>query len=150
MIDKTRTAAKDTVIVLAELFPKCFALFEQRRKPLKIGIREDVIAALNGAASPKEISLALAIYCGNWCYLKACKEGAPRIGLDGAVAGQVTADEAANAKQRLTQQLQRNGNGKNGNSRAATDTLPIDNTKPKRLGLRDLRAAAQARRTTAV
>jgi ProP effector len=105
MNNRSSNPARDTVVALAELFPACFVMFQQRRRPLKIGIRDDVIAALNGAITPKEASLALAIYCGNHGYLKACcKAGAPRIDLQGGVAGQVTAEEAANAKQRLAQQ----------------------------------------------
>jgi len=53
------------------------------------------VNTLAGAITAKETSLALAIYCGNHGYLKACcKAGAPRIDLQGGVAGQVTADEA--------------------------------------------------------
>ena len=58
-------------------------MLQERRKPLKVGVRDDVIAALNGAVTDKEVSLALRIYCGNVGYLKACTEGAERIGLNG-------------------------------------------------------------------
>jgi sRNA-binding protein len=97
--------AHDTIVALAELFPQCFVVFQGSRKPLKIGIREDLIAAMAGAVSGKEAGLALAIYCGNHGYLKACiKVGTPRIDLAGNVCGSVSAEEAANAKQRLAQQ----------------------------------------------
>ena len=60
--------------------------------------------ALAGAITAKEASLALAIYCGNYGYLKACcKAGAPRIDLNGNVAGSVSAEEAHNANKRLAQ-----------------------------------------------
>ena len=104
------------------------------------------MAALAGAATAQELGFALKIYTSNSGYLRACKEGTPRIGLDGEAAGQVTADEAANAKQRLAQQRQHNSSGKSGIGRAVSiDTTHVD-TKPKRLGLSDLRTAAQARR----
>jgi sRNA-binding protein len=31
------TAAQNTITVLADLFPACFAVFQERRKPLKVG-----------------------------------------------------------------------------------------------------------------
>jgi sRNA-binding protein len=97
--------AHDTIVALADLFPACFVVFQGSRKPLKLGIREDLIATMAGAITAKEASLALAIYCGNRCYLKACcKAGAARIDLSGNVVGSVSAEEAANAKQRLAQQ----------------------------------------------
>jgi sRNA-binding protein len=96
--------ARDTIVALAELFPQCFAVFQGHRRPLKIGIHADVVNALASAITAKEASLALAIYCGNHGYLKACcKVGAARIDLNGNVAGSVSAEEADNAKQRLAQ-----------------------------------------------
>jgi hypothetical protein len=32
----------DTIVVLANLFPACFSVFQQRWKPLKVSIRDDV------------------------------------------------------------------------------------------------------------
>src|SRR5262249_34916946 len=34
------------IALLAERWPKCFAVYEQRRRPLKIGIDADIMAAL--------------------------------------------------------------------------------------------------------
>jgi sRNA-binding protein len=133
-------AAQRTIEVLAGLFPACFAVFQERRKPLKLGIREEVIAALAGAAAPKEIALALRFYTANTCYLKACVEGAERVGLDDKASGQVSAGEADNAKQRLQQR--RRSNAARPRPTARVDTTPI---KP-RLSLADLRKAAKKRR----
>jgi ProP effector len=132
--------AHDTIIVLADLFPKCFAVFQGRRSPLKVGIRDDVLAALNGAITAKEAGFALKIYTSNADYLKACKEGAPRIDLKGEVAGHVTADEASNARQRLAQMRPKRAR----RQAAAIKAKPT----PHRLGLADLRAAARARRAS--
>ena len=71
--------AHDTIVVLANLFPACFFVVQHRRKPLKVGIRDDVLAVLNGAIPAKETGFALKIYTSNYYYLKACKEGAPRV-----------------------------------------------------------------------
>ena len=134
-----------TIEALANLFPACFSIFQGRRKPLKIGIREDLIAALTGAITAKEASLALAIYCGNHGYLKACcKAGALRIDLNGNVACSVSTEEAANARERLAAQCDRQARRK----AAKTKTKPAP-AAPRRLGLADLRAAAKARQAVA-
>jgi sRNA-binding protein len=31
-------------MLLAQLYPACFAVYEARRRPLKVGIRDDIIA----------------------------------------------------------------------------------------------------------
>jgi ProP effector len=131
------TAAQNTITALADLYPACFAVFQERRKPLKVGLREEVIAALAGAATPKEIALALRMYCGNVGYLKACIEGAERVGLDGKASGQVSAEEADHAKQRLQQRRRSNGARPR-----RVDTAPIT----PRITLSGLRKAAHARR----
>jgi ProP effector len=144
--DKKYTAAQNTITALADLYPACFAVFQERRKPLKLGIRDEIIAALAGAATPQEIARALRRYCGNVGYLKASVEGASRIGLNGEVVGQVSAEEASNARQRLQQlqkrQQRRRSNGAHPQRPARVETTPI---RP-RLSLAGLRQAAQARR----
>jgi ProP effector len=134
------TAAQNTIAVLADLFPACFAIFEQRRRPLKLKIPVDVLVALAGAITPKELAAAMRFYCANSGYLKACTEGTPRIDLNGEAAGTVSAEEADNAKRRLQQR--RRSNGARPARAVSVDTTP---TKP-RLSLADLRKAAQARR----
>jgi hypothetical protein len=49
------------IAVLAEMFPKCFSVYEGRRRPLKIGIHRDIGAALDGAVTPAELHRALGI-----------------------------------------------------------------------------------------
>jgi sRNA-binding protein len=38
-----------TIELLCERFPRAFILFQQKRQPLKIGIRDDLVAALGDA-----------------------------------------------------------------------------------------------------
>jgi ProQ/FINO family len=38
-------AATAAIVRLAELYPKCFSVYEGRRRPLKIGIHKDILAA---------------------------------------------------------------------------------------------------------
>ena len=78
---------------MARVFPD----FQQRRRPIKIGIHFDILAALGGAVTSAEVKSALRLYAGNLGYLLACREGVERVALNGEPAGTVTAAEAAYA-----------------------------------------------------
>ena len=41
--------ARNLIAALADLFPAAFTVYEQRRRPLKIGIHDDILAAAGGA-----------------------------------------------------------------------------------------------------
>jgi sRNA-binding protein len=134
------TTAKATVAMLAEAY----------RRPLKLGIHRDIIAALNGSVAPRTVSDALRLYVGNPRYLKSCVAGADRIGLDGNPAGQVSDKDADSAKIRRKakdakwrRELWR---GKQATSHVVEPIKPA----PRRISLADLRAASQARRAKAV
>ena len=58
-----RSYARAAIAILAELYPNAFVVYEARRRPLKIGIRDDIAARVNGAIEPHELSLALGRYC---------------------------------------------------------------------------------------
>jgi ProP effector len=96
-------AVNAAIALLAETWPLCFAIYERRRQPLKVGIRSDILAALDGAATPEELGAALRSYTGNPHYLRAMFIGAPRprIDLDGNPYGEVTAEQAAAAAAKL-------------------------------------------------
>jgi ProP effector len=84
---------------LAAHWPQCFAVNATQRRPLKIGIAEEVRAM--GLFTDAEVSEALTFYAHNTGYLKALVAGAVRIGLDGEPAGTVTADQEAFAQREL-------------------------------------------------
>jgi sRNA-binding protein len=65
--------------LLANKFPETFAVWEARRKPLKVGIGAD-IAGL-GVLPPRELRHALAYYCGSLGYLCRMLCGAVRVDL---------------------------------------------------------------------
>jgi sRNA-binding protein len=127
-------AATAAIALLAETFPKCFSVYEGRRRPLKIGIHNDILGAVDGALTPLELSKAMGAYCANSAYLRSSQEGAQRIDLDGNPAGTVTADEEAHAKARLA-------------ARKAFKPTTSEPPVPKRLSLADLKASALARKT---
>jgi ProP effector len=80
--------------LLAERWPRCFMLAEDRRLPLKVGIFHDLKAALGGKVSPDQLSRTLGTYCSAPDYQRRLKDGAARIDLDGQRAGTVTPSEA--------------------------------------------------------
>ena len=46
--------------LLQEQWPKCFAVLETRRRPLKVGIHNEILEALSGAVTQAELANALA------------------------------------------------------------------------------------------
>ena len=85
-------AAIQTLLILRQRFPAAFArLSARKRRPLKIGIRDDIIAAVP-EIDAAEIGRAVRLYTGG--RVEHCVAGAQRIGLGGEPAGIVTADEA--------------------------------------------------------
>jgi ProP effector len=127
--------------LLCDRFPNCFAMFQARRRPLKIGIHHDILAVLGDEIDRKILGNALRVYVSNVGYLRAQREGADRIDLDGKPADVVTADEAANARRALdgikAKQLKRR----------KPEATPAPEPTPRRDGLAALREAAKRRKT---
>jgi sRNA-binding protein len=105
--DGDRQLAIAAIGRMSDPWPRCFALLERRRRPLKISIHADVLVAGAGALTPAEVMGALRRYCGSVGYLRNCIADAARIDLDGKVAGRVSADEARYAAERLAQRKPR-------------------------------------------
>jgi ProP effector len=99
-------SVRDTLAVLREWHPKTFvALTESRRLPLKVGIRDDIVARV--PVTETEAAAALRFYCNGFAYLKAMQAGEPRVDLDGVPVGEVTVDEAAFAQLKIGQLKER-------------------------------------------
>jgi ProP effector len=79
--------------LLAETWPAAFSIYEDRRRPLKIGIHHEILAALGGAITAIELRAALGCYVANPVYRARLIAGAARIGLDGQPAGLVTPEQ---------------------------------------------------------
>jgi ProP effector len=148
-----------TLALLCERFPRCFFHYERRRRPLKIGIYHDLIAALDGAVDAKLLSKMLWVYTFNVYYRQAQTAGAARIDLDGNAAGEVTPAEAANAAKTLAGMLKaqrrkclkkQNALTRQKQSAAPLADSPVPQqptpATPRRDGLAALKAAALQRK----
>jgi sRNA-binding protein len=95
-------AAIDLLLHLRARFPNVISRLNQQygRRPLKIDIRDD-LAALFPEIEPQTIGQALKICTLHSGYLRALVEGAPRVDLNGAEVGSVTAEVAGHARELL-------------------------------------------------
>lgn len=92
------------------------AFFKGHTRPLKVGIHEE-LAALEPWPE-KLVRRALACYVNLPRYLKAVREGAERIDLDGKPAGAVDAKAAEHARKKLDRlQAERRGKPQSGTPR---------------------------------
>jgi sRNA-binding protein len=97
-MSKKRARTKAVITALAARFPECFAVPDTRRRPLKVGIDADILAALSGTIRRTELIRALGMYCSSDGYLEHVLTGARRVDLEGKPAGVVTADDERHAK----------------------------------------------------
>lgn len=105
-----RAEAPSPHALLAEWYQRYpGAFFKGHTRPLKVGIHEAL--AEQEPWPEKLVRRALACYVNLPRYLKAVREGAERIGLDGKPAGQVDAKAAEHARKKL-ERLQAEGRGK--------------------------------------
>ena len=90
------TAYREQRAHLADLFA-IIAYSGQAKRPLALGIRADIVGA-NTGLTPDEVRHFLRAYTFGPKYLRALKKGAWRYGLDGAVDGWVSPNEAEQAR----------------------------------------------------
>ena len=95
-----RAAILAVIELLAERWPQTFAVYERRRKPLKVGINADLCVALAGAVTVQELGAALRYYTRNPVYQANLITGAERYGLDGQAAGTVAPEHATGDQMR--------------------------------------------------
>jgi ProP effector len=86
---------------LSELFPRCFWIFGRQRRPVAIGIRAALAPLVPFEQS--DLEAALKSYVKSDGYLRACVNGAPRLDLNGNIAGEITASEAEYATKLLVE-----------------------------------------------
>jgi sRNA-binding protein len=98
-VDGSPCDPRIVIALLVERFPAAF--FGTDRKPLKIGICADLLAALDGAVAESDLKAALFAYVTSVTYLNAVRAGADRLDLAGQPAGAVTSDHERCARFRF-------------------------------------------------
>lgn len=135
------------------------AFFKGHTRPLKVGIHED-LAALEPWPE-KLVRRALACYVNLPRYLKAVRDGAERIDLDGRPAGRVDAGAADHARRKLERlqaaRAERRGKEERANKKAGGKKASAKNAageqdagKQARSGRRGERRAAPPHSTPAL
>jgi ProP effector len=111
---------------LQKRFPIAFPKNPAPKLPLKVGIFEDLVAhAKELSLSEAELRDAIKTWCRGSRYWKCLVEGAARVDLTGAAAGQVSAQEASGA-QRLQAHRANKGAAKAAAGAAATDAVAAE------------------------
>jgi ProP effector len=90
---------------LAELYPSCF---RKPRRPIKIGVHNDIIAR-DPELRPSLIASALKTYTRSLGYLETLKAGEARIDLEGNPVGTVTEADEEDARRKDRQGGQARG-----------------------------------------
>jgi ProP effector len=154
-MSKKHSRTKAIITALAAKFPKCFAVPDTRRRPLKVGIDADLLAALGGSIRRTELIRALAMYCSSEGYLAGVLTGAWRVDLEGKPVGRVSADDEKHAKTKQAglktrrEAVTPRAKPQAAVSRAHAPAIASraePGVGPKRLSLADLREAARRRR----
>jgi ProP effector len=166
---KMTTESDTNIAALAALFPAAFSAEPWRaHRPLKVGIRNDLVA--RGVLGPRELNAALKRYVDRLMYQKCLAAGGARIDLEGNVAGEVSNEHRSRAE-RLVARIEAPQLAETTAAKAAAEgergvryaAMPAAVPKAKanamppstqrrpptgsgRLGLADLKRAAQERR----
>jgi ProP effector len=146
-----------TIELLCREFPACFVQFERRRRPLKIGIVDDILARLGDQVDRQQLGPALRYYVSNLHYRMALQPGVPRIDLDGHASGTVSESDAAGAAADVATRKTARAQKKQPAMQKPAEpelTAPAPSPEPgpglrKPASLADLREAARKRREMA-
>jgi sRNA-binding protein len=166
---KMATKSDAHIVALAAMFPAAFSAETwQEHRPLKVGIGNDLVA--RGVLGKREINAALKRYVDRLKYQKSLAAGGARVDLEGNVAGEVSNEHRSRAE-RLVARIEARQLAETAAANAAPESekavrhattpssafdgkavfmpLPTQATPPSgtgRLGLADLKRAAQERR----
>jgi ProP effector len=86
--------------MLTQRYPQAFPLDASLIRPLKIGVREDILAA-HPEMDPLELGRVLTRWCWRPRYWRVLAAGSPRIDLTGQPAGEVSPEQARHAQETL-------------------------------------------------
>jgi ProP effector len=107
----SRPKVGDTLRELSRRFPKAFAMEAEGKRPLKREIFQDLWAAAPDLGYDP-LRHALGQYVGGVTYLELLRAGAERWGLYGEPAGEVTARDEEQAREKLARIFERRGTPK--------------------------------------
>jgi ProP effector len=99
-VPSKRKIASKTRSLLATRYPLAFMPKKVWKKPLKIGIREDILARC-ADLEERAVQLALADYCNGSTYLRKLIAGTKRVDLDGIDCDIITPEQEEHAKEKL-------------------------------------------------
>jgi sRNA-binding protein len=154
MTTDKRVDVTATTMQLAEILPKCVFTYEKRRRPLQVGIRDQILAKVGDLIAPEELSIAMRAYVRSIGYLTAVARGDKRISIDGEPVGETTPEQRAAAAKAVSSYWARAAQRK-AKARAASapstgpvhsSPAPMSSGQPLRLSLADLRQAARERK----
>lgn len=94
------TKRTELLAILTAHFPAAFPPEPKAIRPLKVGIHQDIQAALP-EVDPKALRQALARHTRRLAYLRAVERGGERIDLDGTSVEPVTPEQQAHAAEKL-------------------------------------------------
>jgi ProP effector len=156
------TKSDANIAALAELFPAAFSAEPwQAHRPLKVGIGNDLVA--RGVFDAQDVNAALKRYVDRLTYQKCLAAGGARVDLDGNVAGELSNEHRSRAE-RLVARIEarqlaeakteaeseravRQAAAPPPNGKVVAMSLPAPPpSSGGRLGLADLKRAAQERR----
>ena len=156
-MDVQREQINQTIELLCREFPACFVQFERRRRPLKVGIVDDIQARLGDQVDRELLRRALRFYVGNLHYRMAQQPGAPRIDLAGNACGTVSEADAISAAKDVArraetkqQQMLRTPPIEPEITPAIVSAPPPAESPKRPAGLSDLREAAKRRKAAAM
>jgi sRNA-binding protein len=157
------------IAALAALFPAAFSAQQwQAHRPLKVGIGNDLVA--RGVFGARQVNAALKRYVDRLTYQECLAAGGARIDLDGNVAGEVSSEQRCRAERMVARikarqlaeaaAVKAETESKEAVRQAAAIPTVLDrrvvvmpppaetmpSTGSGRLGLADLKRAAQERR----
>jgi sRNA-binding protein len=97
---------RDVRAAMSQLFERWPEVFRPKRRPLKVHIRHDILAAAPDI-HPVALGLALQEWCAHPEYLQAMLGKQHRHNLDGSDASDITAAEREHARTRLERMRKR-------------------------------------------
>ena len=100
---RARRAREEWLPALIAKYPAAFFEDPRQRKPLKIGIHEDILADETNQLAGYQLTSALRWYTGAFGYQLNLTAGAKRVNLSGEEAGEVSEKDAEAAAQKAEQ-----------------------------------------------